>query len=211
MRVDYLVVISPAVIQKGKKFCFPQKLGGLYLGGRVRMLAVAQYHRLYPDAEIILVGGYYLHQGRLCRETETARRYLLAMCPQARVTVVDTLPCTFHNFVGLFWQRPEIAAKATALLTNDYHRERALALWKLASFLFPGMPTSPVTVLPAAETPLMLRRLQVDRAFRARVTAERIGLADLHQCEYRDSCLENRPLIAALRKAGVNLHKLFCP
>jgi hypothetical protein len=200
-----VIVLSSGLLQADGSF--PNFRDGMYLGGQIRMAAAVRLVQKHPNTEIILVGGYdKTKRGDtwISQQVIDMANFLKQLIPTIKLTIVQTLPCTFHNFVGFinYMQARGIHQEEVDLLTNAYHLPRAQAFANQAAIQL--CPEQPIRFNPlAAETILgkSIPSIVGDRMreYETRVTRERQGLDQLKAGAYQESCLgQNLQLLAPL-------------
>jgi hypothetical protein len=194
-----LIVISPEVTCGSEAFpLFDAK--GNYVAGQTRMQAAVRVYKKYPKATLVMVGGCILDEhGKVFRRAKIMTAFMRSCCPLADVREVHTLPCTFHNFCGIFEQNPELLHGEVGLVSNNYHQERALLMWQMAAKRYCHVMELPTAFFPAEEfvcAKAQQARFSVE--YKRRLHLEREGLAHLKGGLYTDKCLNNHRLLAAL-------------
>ena len=184
--VDVLIVPSPAIQHEALIFPDVEPHSGLYVGGKVRLTAAAEFSIRYAPRLIIVVGG--MARDDRFRMVTAMKEFILERNPRANVKPVNSLPCTRHNIVALFNQLgAELQDKKIAVLSNEYHLPRLLAFWSDLNASYGLKVGQPVSV--AAESISDAgHRDTYPVAYEKRVRAEGEGLAHLRAGEYFDKC-----------------------
>ena len=186
--VDVLIVPSPAIQHEALIFPDVEPDSGLYVGGKVRLTAAAEFSIRYAPRLIIVVGG--MARDDRFRMVTAMKEFILERNPRANVKPVSSLPCTRHNIVALFNQLgAELQDRKIAVLSNEYHLPRLLAFWSDLNASYGLKVGQPVSV--AAESISDARhRDTYPVAYEKRVRAEREGLVHLQAGEYFDKCFD---------------------
>jgi len=185
--VDVLIVPSPAIQHDARIFPDVDPQSGLYVGGKVRLTAAAEFSLRYKPRLIVLVGG--MGRNDRFRMTGAMKDFVLEQNPRANVKTVNSLPCTRHNIVALFNQLGgELRNKKVAVLTNEYHLPRFLAFWSKLDAVYDLKLGQPIPV--AAETIHDAgHRDRHAAAYDKRLRAEAEGIAHFQAGEYFDKCV----------------------
>jgi hypothetical protein len=185
--LDVLIVPSPILSDDETDFPEIDPATGLYIGGRVRLEAAAEFSLRHQPRWILVVGG--IHPQHSTRLTAAMRQFILKKNARANVRPVNSLPCTRHNVIALFNQLGrELEHKRLAVLTNEYHLPRFRAFWSQLRDEYKLAVIDPLPI--AAETIWKSRGGEtVNDALEARHETEERGLVDLRAGKYVDRCL----------------------
>jgi len=184
---DVLIVPSPAIQHDARIFPDVEPQSGLYVGGKVRLTATAEFSLRYKPRLIVLVGG--MDRNDSFRMTGAMKDFVLERNPRTNVKTVNSLPCTRHNIVALFNQiGGELKNKKVAALSNEYHLPRFLAFWSQLDAVYGLKLGQPIPVAAEAIHDAG-HRDSYGAAYGKRLRAEREGIAHLQAGEYFDKCL----------------------
>lgn len=227
-RVDVIIVPAPSVGDNLRN-PFPDVLGEVYYGGKDRLRAGAKLYNWYSEAKYLLLGTQ--------REPEAMLEFLLGHCPLVRrqpkekieeqFILGHTCMCSFHNWVGLFLQYPDLAnGQYTAIVTNRYHVRRALLMWKLAAMELKGfvrIRESPAILLTAEDIlgkkvnnhqdPAFCRRIGMEARGQtaASISLEKDDQVRVKDGRYQDSCFSRPEIIFQMASIVGSLKLLLTP
>jgi hypothetical protein len=129
----YDIIAVFATERRNKQRLFPEveqdRLTGkpIYIGGQARMLAAVKAAARFPQAEIVLVGGWEKQDESLLSKAEDMAAFVSEHVPGSKVRIVNSLPSTHGNIVALF-NTFKNQKKNLAILSNDYHIKRIRTL-----------------------------------------------------------------------------------
>lgn len=197
MPIDKIIVLAAESFESDSQFA--NFHDGMYLGGQVRFEAAAKIATEFPSVEMVLVGGYNRPgQGdsSISDKVDAMMRFIGERAPQAWLSPVYSLPCTYHNFVAVFdsWQRQTEEISRVGILSNSFHLPRAQA-WaeRVAKAAYPDR--SVTFVLMSAEEILEvdIKSIVGNRQdeYAARLSSEARGLRQIREGTYQDSCLHS--------------------
>lgn len=181
-KYDVVIVLCPSepVVSVDGKYSYTDvdkdKQNGdtIYLGGDVRMKAAVKLSQ--SAGVIILVGGSKA-------KVDGMMLYLkqeLGEEPMPAMIRLESDPDTLGNFRAIKGQGIDFEGKSVAVLTNDYHLPRAMAV---AQYVYPGSKFTPV----AAESLLSSEEASATRpGYTLRKDREEAGLKMWVEKRYRD-------------------------
>lgn len=195
MRRERIIILAADNLEQDGTFA--NFKDGLYAGGQVRMEAAVKIVQDRPEAEITLVGGYDTpaeSMSMTSSEVNDMIGFMRKHCPHAMLQPIYSLPCTHHNFVAVFntWATDNTGVDRISILTNNYHLARARAFAQLAAASFEQYAHVQIELLDAEEILAKpIESIVGDRhdEYTTRLQHEEIGLKQLEDGTYKDSCL----------------------